>query len=127
MNYPANTRGARRSRELPPAAGFEAWRLSPPQADELLAPSFRVELGTIDLDVGFTLCLHGARPHRRDTAADAFAVLAAAEIEMDAKESAWRAVRAHHGLQLAEALATVAIDDHLRTALVELASAGAVW
>ncbi|WP_300081769.1 glycoside hydrolase family 31 protein [Propioniciclava sp.] len=105
---------------LPDAAGA-------PQADELLAPSFRVELGTIDLDAGFTLCLHGARPHRRDTAADAFAVLAAAEIEMDAKESAWRAVRAHHGLQLAEALATVAIDDHLRTALVELASAGAVW
>lgn len=36
MNYPGNARGARRSRALPPAACFEAWRMSPAQGDELL-------------------------------------------------------------------------------------------
>ncbi|WP_439567403.1 type I secretion system permease/ATPase [Sphingopyxis sp.] len=36
MNYPADARGARRSRQPPPAAGFEAWRSSPAQGDELL-------------------------------------------------------------------------------------------
>ncbi len=36
MTYPGNARGARRSRELPPAAAFEAWRRNPAQGDELL-------------------------------------------------------------------------------------------
>ena len=36
MNYPGDTRGARRSRALPAAAAFEAWRTQPGQDDELL-------------------------------------------------------------------------------------------
>ncbi len=36
MNYPADARGARRSRQPPPAADFEAWRATPAQGDELL-------------------------------------------------------------------------------------------
>lgn len=36
MTYPGNAPGARRSRELPPAAAFEAWRRNPAQGDELL-------------------------------------------------------------------------------------------
>lgn len=36
MNYPADARGARRSRHPSPATGFEAWRSTPAQGDELL-------------------------------------------------------------------------------------------
>lgn len=36
MNYPADARGARRSRQPSPATGFEAWRSTPAQGDELL-------------------------------------------------------------------------------------------
>ena len=36
MTYPGDVPDARRSRELPPAAAFEAWRRHAPQADELL-------------------------------------------------------------------------------------------
>lgn len=36
MNYPADARGARRSRQPSPVTGFEAWRSTPAQGDELL-------------------------------------------------------------------------------------------
>jgi len=36
MNDPADARGARRSRQPSPATGFEAWRSTPAQGDELL-------------------------------------------------------------------------------------------
>lgn len=36
MNYPADARGALRSRQPSPATGFEAWRNNPAQGDELL-------------------------------------------------------------------------------------------
>ena len=36
MNYPADARGARRARQTSPATGFEAWRSTPAQGDELL-------------------------------------------------------------------------------------------
>ena len=36
MNYPADARGARRSRHPSPATGFEAWRSTPAQGDALL-------------------------------------------------------------------------------------------
>lgn len=36
MNYPADARGARRSRQPSPTTGFEAWRSTPAQGDELL-------------------------------------------------------------------------------------------
>ncbi|WP_082665131.1 type I secretion system permease/ATPase [Sphingopyxis sp. H115] len=37
MNYPADARGARRSRRPSPATTFETWRSTPAQCDELLA------------------------------------------------------------------------------------------
>ena len=37
MNYPADARGARQSRRTSPATGFEAWRSTPAQGDEMLA------------------------------------------------------------------------------------------
>ena len=61
MNYPADARGARRSRHPSPATGFEAWPSTPAQRDQLLdavaatAPLFEPPFPHLPIKTGLAL------------------------------------------------------------------------
>lgn len=96
-------------------------------AEALLAPALRLDLGQLALKDGFTLRVVGARRREQDLVAEAFALLDVAEIAFVDKERAWQAVQTVEGLALVQELASIALPASLRDALVECAAARPAW